>query len=134
VHDYVPFNAYPETLAKLNLDLAVAPLERNRFNRCKSDLRILEYGAMGWPVIATDIEPYRDAPVHLVTNQTRAWVNAIRDHVHDPDANWKAGDALREWVRDNRMLQGHLDDWIDVLDPAGNSHRQSLIPSKASGL
>ena len=134
VHEYVAFSAYPETLAKLNLDLAVAPLERNRFNRSKSNLRILEYGAMGWPVIASDIEPYREAPVHLVNNQTRAWVNAIREHIHDLDTTWKAGDTLRKWVRKNYLLQQHLDDWLDALDPSDGSHCQALAPGKASGL
>ena len=134
VHEYVAFSAYPETLAKLNLDLAVAPLERNRFNRCKSNLRILEYGAMGWPVIASDIEPYREAPVHLVSNQTRAWVNAIREHIHDLDTNWKAGDTLQEWVRENCLLQQHVDDWLDALDPSDGSHCQALASGKASGL
>jgi len=134
VHEYVAFSAYPAALAKLNLDLAVAPLERNRFNRCKSNLRILEYGAMGWPVIATDIEPYQGAPVQLVGNQTQAWVNAIRDHINELDATWKAGDTLRQWVRDNHLLQGHLDDWLEALDSASGSHCQSLTPDKASGL
>jgi glycosyltransferase involved in cell wall biosynthesis len=134
VHEYVAFSAYPAALAKLNLDLAVAPLERNRFNRCKSNLRILEYGAMGWPVIATDIEPYQDAPVHRVSNKTRAWVNAIREHIHDLDASWKAGDTLQEWVRENHILQQHLDDWLDALDPSDGSRHQLLTPGKASGL
>jgi glycosyltransferase involved in cell wall biosynthesis len=134
VHEYVAFSAYPAALAKLNLDLAVAPLERNRFNRCKSNLRILEYGAMGWPVIASDIEPYRQAPVQLVGNQTQAWVNAIRDHINELDATWKAGDTLRQWVQENHLLQGHLDDWLEALDSAGGSHCQSLTPDKASGL
>jgi GT2 family glycosyltransferase/glycosyltransferase involved in cell wall biosynthesis len=134
VHEYVAFSAYPAALAKLNLDLAVAPLERNRFNRCKSNLRILEYGAMGWPVIATDIEPYRGAPVHLVGNQTQAWVNAIRDHINELDTTWKAGDTLQQWVRDNHLLQRHLDDWLEALDSADGSHSQSLTRDRASGL
>ena len=134
VHEYVAFSAYPETLAKLNLDLAVAPLERNRFNRSKSNLRLLEYGAMGWPVIATDIEPYRDAPVCRVGNQASAWINAIREHINDLDASWKAGDTLRDWVRENYLLQGHLDDWLDALDPAADGHSRSRLQCKASEL
>ncbi|MDQ7072505.1 MAG: hypothetical protein Q9N32_01635 [Gammaproteobacteria bacterium] len=49
VHSYVVYGEYPEKLASLNLDLAVAPLEDNLFNRAKSNLRILEYGILGWP-------------------------------------------------------------------------------------
>src|SRR5690606_8388090 len=58
-HRGVPIEQYPEKLASLNLDLAVVPLEINQFNRCKSNLRLLEMGACGVPVICTDINPYQ---------------------------------------------------------------------------
>ncbi|MDF5919627.1 hypothetical protein P4133_08705 [Pseudomonas aeruginosa] len=32
---------YPAYLASLDLDLALAPPEQNRFSRCKSNLRLL---------------------------------------------------------------------------------------------
>mgnify|MGYP001817675263 FL=1 len=116
VHDGVRFENYHEKLATLNLDLAVAPLEHNRFNEAKSNLRILEYGALGWPVIASDIEPYRNTPVSLVRSQPSAWINAIRDHLHDLDAAYQKGDHLRAWVHEHWMLQGHLTEWLSALD------------------
>ncbi len=119
IHDPVSFDAYPGKLASLELDLALAPLELNDFNRCKSNLRLLEYGVLGWPVIASDIEPYRDAPVCRVRNQARAWIQAIRDRIHDSDAAWREGDQLREWVRTHGMLEDHLDRWLSVLHPEG---------------
>ena len=57
---------YPARLARMNLDIAVAPLVDHPFNRAKSALKLLEYGALALPVVATDIEPYRGAPVSLV--------------------------------------------------------------------
>src|SRR5690606_24915032 len=45
VHEFHPGVAiedYPARLASLDLDLAIAPLEDNQFNRCKSNLRVLE--------------------------------------------------------------------------------------------
>ena len=115
VHDAVRFEQYPEKLAALNLDLAVAPLEHNRFNEAKSNLRLLEYGVLGWPVVASDIEPYRDTPVCLVRNQPRAWITAIRERVHDIESAWQEGDRLRDWVRQNWMLSQHLAEWESVL-------------------
>ena len=117
VHDPVLFESYPEKLATLNLDLAVAPLERNKFNESKSNLRLLEYGILGWPVIASDIEPYRNAPVCRVTNQARAWINAIRERINDLDAVHREGDMLRNWVHENWILQDHANIWLDALKP-----------------
>ena len=45
----VPIERYPRALAALDLDLALAPVEQNLFNECKSNLRLLEYGACGFP-------------------------------------------------------------------------------------
>lgn len=117
VHDPVPFLEYPAKLAALNLDLAVAPLAHNRFNQCKSNLKILEYGALGVPVVCSDIEPYRHAPVTRVPNSKQAWVNAIRERIHDRAGTVREGDDLRDWVQAHHLLQDHLEDWMGALAP-----------------
>lgn len=121
LHAPVAFEAYPRTLARLDLDLAVAPLEHNRFNEAKSNLRLLEYGALGWPVVCTDIEPYRGAPVCRVRNDSRAWISAIRERIHDLDAAAREGDTLRQWVHDRWMLEDHLQEWLSALSPSANA-------------
>ncbi|WP_329742661.1 glycosyltransferase [Dyella sp. A6] len=110
-HSGVPIADYPAKLASLNLDLALAPLEDNLFNACKSNLRLLEYGACGFPVIASDIECYRDnLPATLVKNRYRDWITAIREHLSDLDATARAGDRLRDEVQRDWMLRGeHLE-------------------------
>jgi hypothetical protein len=115
-HPGVTIDRYPDKLASLNLDLAVAPLEMNQFNRCKSNLRLLELGACGVPVIATDIEPYQgDLPITRVRNRHQDWVEAIRTHLADPDALARKGDALRNAVLDRWMLEGDfLDQWAQA--------------------
>lgn len=112
-HPGVAIDQYPAQLAALNLDLAVVPLELNQFNRCKSNLRLLELGACGVPVICTDIEPYQgDLPVTRVRNRHQDWTQAIREHLADPDTLGQKGDALRDAVRRNWMLEGDfLDQW-----------------------
>lgn len=112
-HRGVPIEQYPKKLAALNLDLAVVPLEINQFNRCKSNLRLLELGACGVPVICTDIDPYQgDLPVTRVRNRHQDWVAAIRSHIADPVALAAKGDALRDAVLQNWMLEGaFLDQW-----------------------
>lgn len=113
-HSFVPFEEYPAKLASLNLDLAVAPLEVNRFNECKSNLRLLEYGILGWPVVCSDVLPYRGAPVTRVPNRPEAWLEAIRARIHDLDEAQKEGEALQRWVREGWMLEDHLGEWIEA--------------------
>ncbi|MNE80995.1 hypothetical protein D3C80_1776110 [compost metagenome] len=99
----------------MNLDLALAPVEQNLFNECKSNLHLLQYGACGFPVIASDVRCYQgftDLPITLVKNHSYDWVEAIRMHISDMDATAKAGDALRNAVLADWMLEGdNLDNW-----------------------
>jgi len=119
-HNGVPIGQYPAALAALDLDLALAPLEDNLFNACKSNLRLLEYGACGFPVICSDIVCYRgDLPVTRVrNNRYKEWVDAIRMHTSDLEATAKMGDALREVVHRDWMLTGsNLAAWRDAWLP-----------------
>lgn len=117
-HGGVPIYQYPALLASLNLDLALAPLEQNLFNECKSNLRLLEYGACGFPVICSDVRCYEgNLPVTRVKNRFRDWVEAIRAHIADLDATAKLGDELRskvqrDWMLDGSNLQAWRNAWL----------------------
>lgn len=118
VHEFHPvigLQAYPAKLASLNLDLALAPLEFHVFNDCKSNLRLLEYGACGYPVICTDTEAYRGylPCTRIRSNTTREWLEAIRMHLNDPVASYRMGDELREVVlRDYVLRDSNLQQWV----------------------
>ncbi|MDR3221764.1 MAG: glycosyltransferase, partial [Candidatus Accumulibacter sp.] len=119
-HDFVhDFSAYPAKLASLDLDLAVAPLEMHPYNEGKSNLRLLEYGALGWPVICTNIFPYQTnkPPVTRLANDAARWIAAIRERVAEPDALSSEGDAMRAWVEVHYRLEKHLDLWLRALLP-----------------
>lgn len=119
VHSGVAIERYPEALARLNLDLAIAPVEHNLFNECKSNLRLLEYGACGFPVVCSDLVCYRgELPVTRVRNRFKDWVDAIRMHLADLDATARQGDALRAAVHKDWMLEGaNLERWREAWLP-----------------
>ncbi|MDF3933837.1 glycosyltransferase [Pseudomonas citronellolis] len=122
VHEFhrgIPIARYPAALAALNLDLALAPVENNLFNECKSNLRLLEYGACGFPVVASDVRCYQgELPATLVKNRFRDWVDAIRMHLADLDASARLGDELQAAVRRDYMLRGdNLQRWRQAWLP-----------------
>jgi len=117
-HDFVrDFERYPAALAQLDLDLALAPLEINAFNEAKSNLRLLEYGFMGWPVVCTDVFPYQVAPVTRLANDPQRWIAAIREQLADPESLHKAGKRLQDWVLSGFMIEDHAASWLDAYRP-----------------
>jgi GT2 family glycosyltransferase/glycosyltransferase involved in cell wall biosynthesis len=115
-HPMVPFDCYPAALRTLNLDLAIAPLADHAFNRCKSHLKILEYGILGLPVIAADLEPYRQCPVpRAAPDDADAWIAAIRGLLESAEARADLGGALRQWVLRQHMTEHRRPAWAAAL-------------------
>ncbi|MHB1644432.1 MAG: glycosyltransferase, partial [Acidithiobacillus sp.] len=110
-----PCGTHVQAMAEMRLDLALAPLEHSDYNRCKSNLKILEYGACGFPVLATDIDPYSDAPIFFPkSGRAEDWAGAIRDLLADRDMLQRSGVELRNWVWRNFTLEEHLEDRMDA--------------------
>jgi hypothetical protein len=105
---------YPAKLASLDLDLAVAPLEIHPYNDAKSHLRLLELGAMGYPVICSaGVGAFDyDLPVTRVENRPDAWIDAIVAAVSDRDALARQGDALRQAIHDHWLMDGRAAEWV----------------------
>ncbi len=117
-HAGVPIDEYPAKLASLDLDLAVAPLEDVPFNHAKSHLRLLEYGILGYPVVCTDLTPYRgDYPVTRVPNRFKAWQEAIMERVREREALRAEGERLRDYIRRNWILEDHVERWLKAWLP-----------------
>ncbi|MGJ8662384.1 MAG: glycosyltransferase [Marinicella sp.] len=114
-HEPVDLIKYPEYLKGLNLDLAVAPLVNNPFNQAKSALKLIEFGALGIPVIASDLVCYHNSPATLLENTEATWIETIADFNRDRAKLLQAGLTLQEWVKNNYYLEDHLCQWLDVL-------------------
>lgn len=79
------------------LDIGLAPLLATDYNRCRSDVKFLEYAAHGVPGIFADLEPYRDS---VVDGETGLLYRSDDDLVRALDR--LAGDgALRARIRDS---------------------------------
>lgn len=102
----LPINQYGFHYSQL--DIGVVPLQDIEFNRSKSELKLLEYGAYGVPVVASDVEPYsnavRDVPgvVPLVpdkSGQVKRWVNELSSLIEDPVYRIEQGRKLYSLIR-----------------------------------
>jgi glycosyltransferase involved in cell wall biosynthesis len=93
----------------MNFDIGLAPLLDNEFNRAKSFLKSLEYNALGIPVLASDVEPYRGyvrdgVNGFLIPFDNHSWLDRLSELASD-DAlrermSRQARECAREWVID----------------------------------
>jgi GT2 family glycosyltransferase/glycosyltransferase involved in cell wall biosynthesis len=114
----VDFKDYPAAMGALRLDLALAPLQDNMFNRCKSDLRILEYGAAGFPVLASDIVTYADCPVIARAPwNAQAWAEEIVSLLGDKERRDSLAEKLHLWVCETRCMDRNIADRVQKLLP-----------------
>lgn len=110
VKDYVHFVQWIHDHTD-RFDFSIAPLRDTSFNAFKSDLKLLDYGAMGLPVIASNVDVYKavNAPgVRLTDNITKEWIDALHAQISLGLSNRDFGQQLRQWVLRERMLQGTL--------------------------
>lgn len=129
---------YAHTIRKAGIDIGLVPLEDNRFNRCKSNIKWLEYSACGIAGVYADLPPYRscvkDGETGLLVAgyDVDAWVAAIESLIDNPDRRHAMALAARTEVLANYTLKsrGHLflETWRTV---AG---RSDTSPAKEKGM
>lgn len=90
-----------------HIDIALAPLADNAFNKCKSELKIIEAGWFGIPVIASDIYPYNTVIEHgyngylVKGNETgKTWLKYVKELVEDDVLRYHMGQNLKQTIRE----------------------------------
>lgn len=66
-HPWRKLYEYGQGLYDLNVNMIVAPLMDNTFNRAKSDLKYIEACALGLPIACQDLCTYENAPIKFIT-------------------------------------------------------------------
>jgi glycosyltransferase involved in cell wall biosynthesis len=111
----VPFDKFP--LVPKMFDIGLAPLKDSTFNRCKSDLKLKEYGAVGVPYVAQDIAPYRQFHKQskgvggLLASRPADWKEAMETIIESDSLRQVMGDQLRDYVRTECNMQTSIDTW-----------------------
>jgi glycosyltransferase involved in cell wall biosynthesis len=103
---------YPQQLYNLDLDIALAPLRDSEFNRCKSNIKWLEWASIGVPVIASNTEAYNSmrpgSDVVLVDNNIKFWTMAISDKIEKVKKDgyvYSKKDLVKQCLRNYNLKQ-----------------------------
>lgn len=133
VHDeWTDLSAHPYRMAALGADIGICPLEDNRFNRCKSELKYTEYSALGIPTVASDCIPYSPVIEHGKTGylaKTQAeWVEHLSALVKNESLREEVGANARKWVEENRDAAKEAGKWEQTYREALKDKAKALKP------
>lgn len=82
-------------------DVVLVPLVDNKFNNCKSELKIIEAGMKGLPCIVSRVKPYTELegfPGILWVDKPQDWLEHIRFCINSKSSLENAGHLLREYI------------------------------------
>jgi hypothetical protein len=104
----------------LSWDIALAPLLDTPFNRCKSDLKYLDYAALGASGIYSDLPVYASVEHGVtgmrVTNQPDAWADGLYQLVTQPALRRTLAANAYDYLRRERTLSTQIDRWLALLE------------------
>ena len=120
-HPWVDADTFYTKVGQLNLDIGLCPIDDNDFNRCKSNLKMLEYGVFNVPSVCSHIP---DGPYNLpdgvepldrvlVGNTEEEWYQAIRELVIDKKKRKVIGDNAYDTVESVYNIERTWDLWRD---------------------
>lgn len=121
-HPVVHITEYMDKLNELKLDILLIPRADNYFNRCKSNLKFLEAGALGIPCICSSFpdkkSPYevnKEDTEHLLLCSTdNEWRYNIDKLVGDKTLRQKIGDEAREYINKNYNIKAKAHLWEEA--------------------
>jgi tetratricopeptide (TPR) repeat protein len=109
-------DAYYDFLA--GLDVGIAPLEDTGFNRCRSDVKFLEYAFSSVTAVMKRLAPYEGTIEHGVTgflfDDSNELVAILDDLVSDGAKRRVVAERARAYVATERTERGHAAQRLDL--------------------
>ncbi len=124
-HPSVGIGEHPSAVCGLRLDIGVAPLLENSFNRYKSCIKYYEYAMSGAVTLASNVLPY-STEVPATAKNTREWWKQKLEWILSADRETMRREE-REWVLTHRNIETNVQRWEQVLagDSTGASRQET---------
>ena len=117
---FVHLEDFYTVLTLMNASIGLAPLHPNKFNKGKSNLKVLEYWAQRIAVVASNFGPYADTVTHeengLLVSSVDEWYDAIVYLLENPDVRDKLINNGYNKCREEYDIKNNYVLWKNAID------------------
>jgi glycosyltransferase involved in cell wall biosynthesis len=125
-HNWTPITEYPSFINSLNADIMIAPLADNIFSRSKANIKLIEAGALGIPMIAQNLNCYNsDGWKYLfdTSDQMFAHISTLLSN----DKEYRTAMRNGKEYADKFWLKDHVSEWVTLYTTDyGDAKRKEL--------
>jgi hypothetical protein len=121
------YEDYPIFLRQL--DILIAPLINDAFNRAKSDIKLVEAGAAGVPWIASMVTPYLTWDIHsgVFATTEDEWYLRLKTLVEKKEIRERLGSQGRMHAQ-NRTFEILHPLWVNTIAHVMEMSNENLVP------
>lgn len=106
--------------SRLCWDIAISPLRESPFNSCKSDIKLLDYSAIGAAGIYSRVPAYEPSVRHLETgwlvkNDVASWVDALETLLVQDSVRMQLAQNATQYLYTERILAHCTHIWMKAL-------------------
>jgi glycosyltransferase involved in cell wall biosynthesis len=112
---FVPIENVPSVMC--NMDIGIAPAGRGHFFKAKSDLRFLEAGALGIPLVADSFvyDDIRHNETGFLAESQEDVYLGLKWMVEDRHKREFLGSSAREYILTERCIEKEAEQWVNVF-------------------
>lgn len=122
---WVSMQKFPGLIKGWDLDIGVAPLKDSNFNRAKSNLRWIEYGALKIPCVASTVYPFKNSIKHkkdglLVSNSASSWYETLKGLIENKGSRVEIGENAYKRVKKDFNMDKESKNYLSILKTIKN--------------
>jgi glycosyltransferase involved in cell wall biosynthesis len=114
----------------LKVDIFIAPLIDNNFNKSKSFIKYLEYGSLGVPAIYSNIEPYKSIIEHenngFLASTLQDWEKYLSILIENEQERKKISKNITFNIEENWLLSKNISKWNEILNLSFEVNHRNL--------
>jgi SAM-dependent methyltransferase len=136
IREWATIDKYPAFIKSWRMDIGIAPLRDNDFNRAKSNLRWLEYSALRVPTVASMVYPFKnsikDGEDGIIANTSQQWYDALKSLITDESKRRTIGEAAYARVKADYNMELTAKRYAKILEDIRCNEATSRQKSLAS--